>query len=98
MIDKKKQGKGKVVRVSFELPKEAASKSVSVVGDFNEWDPEVHPMKLLKKGTWKREVYLESGRSYYFRYFVDGQDWLNDEAADRYVPNQYGGEDCVIDL
>jgi len=43
-------------------------------------------------------VELERGRSYRFRYHLDGQRWENDWAADGYVGNEYGGDDSVVDL
>ena len=97
MIKKKTSKKGGAVRVTFELPKDVANDSVSVVGDFNDWDKDAHPMKRLKKGTWKKDIYLEPGNAYQFRYFVDGKNWRNDEAADKYVPNPYFEENSVVD-
>ena len=49
MVNKKTSPKGKTVRVTFELPAEVAADSVAVVGDFNEWNPEKHPMTFNKK-------------------------------------------------
>ena len=39
---------------------------------------------------------LETGRSYRFRYIIDGWKYENDWYADRYEPNPYGGEDSVV--
>ena len=41
---------------------------------------------------------LETGRSYRFRYMIDGWKYENDWGADRYEPNPYGGEDSVVDV
>ncbi|MEM1125693.1 MAG: isoamylase early set domain-containing protein [Bacteroidota bacterium] len=98
MIDKKVSAKGTKARVSFELPAEAAENSVAVVGDFNEWNPEANPMKLLKKGTWKATISLDTGSNYQFRYLLDNQTWRNDEEADAYVPNEFAEENCVLEL
>lgn len=87
------------VRVTFELPADAAQESVSVVGDFNEWDQHKHPMKLdKKKAYWRKAVVLQPGREYQFRYFIDGHRWHNDEAADHYVANPFGAENGVLVL
>ena len=43
-------------------------------------------------------VDLDAGRAYRFRYLIDGQRWDNDWAADAYVPNDFGGDDSVVDL
>ena len=32
------------VKVNFVLPKDAVAGNVSVVGDFNGWDPFAHPL------------------------------------------------------
>jgi hypothetical protein len=41
---------------------------------------------------------LEAGRAYRFRYLLDGERWENDWTADDYVPNEYGGDDSLVDL
>lgn len=43
-------------------------------------------------------VTLAGGRRHAFRYLAEGGRWFNDEAADSYQPNQYGGSDSVLDL
>ena len=43
-------------------------------------------------------VSLDAGRAYRFRYLLDGQRWDNDWAADAYQPNDFGGDDSVVDL
>lgn len=97
MIEKKASPKGKSVRVVFELPADVANESVTVVGDFNEWKADKDVMKLDKKsGVWKKAITLKPGNSYQFRYFIDGQEWHNDEQADGYVPNPYFGENSLL--
>lgn len=72
--------------------------NVAVLGDFNSWDPEQSfDMKKLKNGTFKTTIDLEVGHEYQFRYLVDGQVWVNDNQADKYVPTGLGIEDnCVV--
>ncbi len=81
-------------RVTFRLPKEAAPKaqSVTIVGDFNNWDISETPLKKLKNGTFAVTIDLERDREYQFRYLIDFKKWENDWNADKYVPNLYG--DC----
>ena len=100
MIEKKISPKGKSASVIFELPAEVASEGVAVVGDFNEWSRESHPMKLVKKGgVWKKKISgLKPGTAYQFRYLVDGEEWRNDEAADGYVPTPYFSDNCVVEV
>ena len=47
-------------------------------------------------GSWQATVALEPGRSYRYRYLLDGQRWENDQQADRYEPNPLGTVDSVV--
>ncbi len=89
-----------ICKVTFRLPKEAAPEAgkVNIVGDFNNWDSDILPMKRLKTGDFTTTVELQPGRKYHFKYLIDGNRWENDWFADIYVPNPYGGDDSVIVL
>lgn len=89
-----------VCRVTFTLPREAAPKAeaVCVIGEFNDWSRDATPMKRQKNGDFSVSLDLETGRSYRFRYLIDGWKFENDWAADRYEPNRYGGEDSVVEV
>jgi len=92
---KKKYLKSKpVCKVSFEVPKEAASKAekIYIVGEFNDWNVNATPMKKLKNGKFTATLDLSTGKEYQFRYLVNDSEWENDWKADKYVPNTYG--DC----
>lgn len=55
------------------------AKSVELVGDFNNWDPTVHPMQRRPDGAWFLQVELKHGHHrYMFR--VDGQLQLDPKA------------------
>ena len=47
---KTREGKTKKVSFTFSAPHAG---SVSIAGDFNDWNPGSHPMKKDKKGVWK---------------------------------------------
>ncbi|HEX9107078.1 MAG TPA: isoamylase early set domain-containing protein [Longimicrobiales bacterium] len=94
MLKKTRSGADKV-KVTFVLPPQPEAGHVHVVGDFNDWQAET-PMKRDKEGRWRATVELDSGREYEFRYLVNGNYWINDEAADRYVPNGFGTDNCVL--
>ncbi|HWR98060.1 MAG TPA: isoamylase early set domain-containing protein [Candidatus Methanoperedens sp.] len=87
-------------QVTFILPKEAApdAESVCVLGEFNDWSQDMHPLRKLKNGDFTATVELETGHSYRFRYIIDGWKYENDWFADRYETNPYGGEDSVVDV
>ena len=96
MLKKRYIAKDTICKVTFVLPKEIEAKSVSVVGDFNNWDKESHPMTQLKDGTWKTDIKLDAGKEYQYRYFVNGSQWHNDWEADKYAAHPYGGENSVV--
>lgn len=87
-----------ICKVTFKLPAEAAFKasSVTVVGDFNNWNKEVTPLEKLEGGDFAVTVELDAGQEYSFRYLIDGQRWENDWHADKYVKSPYGAEDSVV--
>ncbi|MBU8871014.1 MAG: isoamylase early set domain-containing protein [Gemmatimonadales bacterium] len=88
-----------VTKVTFRLPPEATAeaKTVFLVGDFNDWNPQATPMTRLKSGEFKVTLNLQIGRDYSFRYLIEGQEWENDWAADRYVPSGIeGAENSVV--
>ena len=87
---------GSSCRVTFELPREVDAKSVVLCGEFNEWDPEKHPLKRRKDGSFSVTVSLKPGKVYRYRYLLDGKRWENDWAADRYIPNEFGTQDSVV--
>jgi hypothetical protein len=39
---------------------------------------------------------LEANNSYRFRYLVDGEEWMDDDHADGYEANVFGGFDSVV--
>ena len=69
----------------------------AIVGDFNAWSPGDHEMTRVGD-TWTLTVPLATGRTYRFRYLIDGDRWENDWDADDYSDNAYGGQDSVVDL
>lgn len=89
---------GAVCKVTFRLPKEAASdaKTVTIVGDFNNWDITENKMKKLKNGDFTLTLDLPCNREYRFRYLIDTNRWENDWFADKYIPNDFGADDSVV--
>jgi 1,4-alpha-glucan branching enzyme len=79
-------------KITFRLPQTAAAGAsmVTLAGEFNNWDVDQTPMKALKNGDFTVTLELSTGRAYQFRYVVDGQIWINDEAADSYVDSGVG--------
>ena len=56
------------------------AKSVSLVGDFNDWQPGGHPMTRDARGWWRLRASITGGE-YRFRYLVNGTERETDFAA-----------------
>ena len=56
--------------VNFICPAPQA-KSVSLVGDFNQWNPDAHPMKQMPDRAWMLNVEPKHGHHRY-AFLVDG--------------------------
>jgi 1,4-alpha-glucan branching enzyme len=77
-----------VCKVTFELSADQVQgKEVALLGDFNNWNSTDTQLKKQKSGTFKATVELPVGQELQFRYLIDGANWINDEAADKYVPS-----------
>ena len=83
------------VDVAFTFPADVHADSVALCGDFNDWSAEATALERGDDGSWQISIPLEPGRSYRYRYLLDGERWENGQ-ADRYEPNPYGGVDSVI--
>jgi len=92
MITREAKRRGAVV--TFTLLSEEA---VSVVGDFNGWDPHVHPLPLSDDGKRSTTIELEPGR-YAFRYLADGGRFFDDPEADFLESNGFGDSHGVLEV
>ena len=63
------------VAVDFDLAGNLEAKSISIIGDFNRFDPAFNPMTRTAKG-WHATVKLTPGRHYYL-FFKDGANMLD---------------------
>ena len=82
-------------RWSFLLEANEA-KEVFLVGDFNNWSPEKHPMQRDENGMWNKRVMLSSGNHEY-KFLVDGQ-WKEDPRNNRRCANCFGSYNSIINL
>lgn len=98
MLKKNYSKTGSSCRVTFKYPNKEAAESAVLAGEFNNWSLVETPMKKLKDGSFSVTVSLKSGYSYRFRYVLDGNVWVNDEAADSYASNEYGEENSVVSV
>jgi len=97
VIEKRRTRQKAEMKVTFTIPLVWLDRPVSVVGDFNGWDPTATPMK--KKGTvWTATVTLQKGCKYRFRYLDTLGRWHDDPTADDVEASGGGSTNCVIDL
>ncbi|MCR5453599.1 MAG: isoamylase early set domain-containing protein [Bacteroidales bacterium] len=84
--------------VKFELNNEQAQNAefVSVAGEFNDWNKDATPMSKTLNG-FEAEIELEKGKSYQFRYVLNGTTWINDPYR-KTVDNGMGENNSVIEL
>lgn len=97
MIEKRPHAGGKIL-VTFTMPASEDIESMHLVGDFNAWSETATPMTRREDGKWGVSLELEAGHEYQFRYRDQTGRWINDEAADFYLPNSFGSENSVISL
>ena len=87
------KGTANKIRVKFRLDRPHA-KAVSIAGDFNHWDTEIHPMHQDKHGVWTKAIMVSPGR-YEYRFFADGQ-WCNGPAKSAKCKNCFGSQNDFI--
>ena len=85
--EKKPRSTEKVRKTEFSLSAPQA-RTVSTVGDFNQWNPSSHPMKMDDEGIWRISLALNPGQ-YEYQFFVDGK-WKNDPHFGPFVENPFG--------
>lgn len=98
MLNKSYSKTGRVCRVTFEHRPETDAGAVALVGEFNGWNPKATPMKRRKDGRYSVTISMNSGKDYRFRYLLNGERWENDSEADAYAPNDFGTDDCVVNV
>jgi len=62
---------------------------VTLVGDFNRWDPKARPLKRDAGGLWKVTMRLEPG-TYPYKFVVNGERWEEDPLNLHRVYNEHG--------
>ncbi len=94
----KSRGAEGKANVTFTVDPQVGAETAAVCGEWNDWSADVGVMRRDPEGGFSVTVGLHAGRAYRFRYLLDGQRWDNDWAADAYQPNDFGGDDSVVDL
>ena len=96
MLEKEDLGNG-YVRVTFRVSHYIWADCIALAGEFNNWDVHCNLMRQTRDdGEWHISLVLPAGRRYRFRYLVDGKEWMDDDHANGYEPNPFGGFDSVV--
>ena len=81
--------------VQFTISAAAASR-VTLVGDFNDWNPAVTPLRRIKAtGEWSVTLPLRPG-SYRFSFLLDGRIWQNDPLRPAAPDPDFGTPTSVV--
>lgn len=85
-----------VVHLKLEAPE---ATTVTVVGDWNGWDPSANEMEDPDgDGIWETEIKLKPGNEYRYQFLVDDQQWIPDPNAPLKVRDGFGGVNSVLQL
>jgi 1,4-alpha-glucan branching enzyme len=85
-----------LVKVTFALPAEEVAQPVSVLGDFNNWDPYAHPLKKRSNGTCSAVVEVPAGSAFRFKYLAADGTWFCDPEAEAVVHDEYQVVDSLL--
>jgi 1,4-alpha-glucan branching enzyme len=66
----------KLVSFSYAAP---GARRVTLIGDFNDWQPDAFPMKRQPDGSWTLQIPLNHG-SHHYQFLVDGKPVLDPAA------------------
>ena len=81
MIKTTKPSSDGMVKVTFSLSAREPAGAVSVVGDFNDWDPSAHPLRARSNQTRSVSVSVPAGSTLRFRYLAEGGMWFDDDTV-----------------
>jgi 1,4-alpha-glucan branching enzyme len=96
MLKTTKASGGAAVKVTFALPADSVDQPVSVLGDFNGWDPYAHPLKKRSNGTRSAVVEVPAGSVLRFKYLAADGTWFCDPDADAVVHDEYQVVDSLL--
>ncbi|WP_371502832.1 isoamylase early set domain-containing protein [Kitasatospora sp. NBC_00374] len=68
--------------ITFVLPADQPAGEVSVVGDFNDWQPGAHQLTARRDGMRSVSVTMLADSRVAFRYLAHGDHWFDDQDAD----------------
>ncbi len=94
---KKVKSNQKITRRKATFSLESAdAKEIILLGDFNSWDPKLHPMKMVGNGVWNVSLNLLPGK-YEYKFLVDGE-WKTDPKNEQTCINCFGTHNSILNL
>ena len=73
--------------------------SVSVVGDWNSWNPEVDMLSDPDgDGIWDIRLKLDKNNEYRYQFLINGKDWVPDPSSPLQVDDGFGGINSVLEI
>jgi hypothetical protein len=85
--------------VQFSLRiSDSKAHTVAIAGDFNDWSPQANFLEDPEgDGIWNGILKLEPGR-YEYMFVLDGEKWLPDPNALRYVKDGFGNKNAILEI
>ena len=77
------------------LYEDSNASSVSVAGEFNEWNTETDPMKKNTEGIWELTLKLDPGK-YMYKFVINGTDWRADPSNTDEADDGLGGKNSLL--
>ncbi|MGH9882584.1 MAG: S8 family serine peptidase, partial [Pyrinomonadaceae bacterium] len=75
-----------------------AAKSVTVAGDFNNWERAATPLSKDASGLWFAEIETPAAGRYQYKFIVDERRWIEDPSNGLKEPDNYGGLNSVLTI
>ena len=73
-----------------------AAESVSLVGDFNDWNIAASQLTRAESGLWLTEIAVPKAGRFGYKFVVDGRRWLEDPNNGMKTADNYGGLNSVL--
>ncbi|HDQ14847.1 MAG TPA: hypothetical protein ENN41_08545 [Sediminispirochaeta sp.] len=84
------------VHLRLEAPQ---AERVSVVGDWNGWDPQAQRMHDENgDGVWELKIELDRSGEYQYQFIIDGQKWVPDPNSPLQVDDGFGGVNSILSI
>jgi 1,4-alpha-glucan branching enzyme len=96
MLKCTRAGGRQVVKVTFALPSCEVDRPISVLGDFNDWDPTAHPLRKRSNGTHSASIEVREGTAIRFKYLAADGQWFCDPEVSTVAHHDYGTVDSFV--